>query len=108
MNGSAHAQQENKNEERQSNNELMGTDKSHGQMICPILLNVDMKWPDHAEVKRHPGVGEDASEDYRVICVRTMIMYWISERARVRSQYHFSIQSICVALCVVEQIPSAH
>lgn len=104
MNGSAHAQQENKNEQRQSYNELMDTDKSHGQMICPVVLNMDVKWPDHAEVNRHPGAEEDASEDDRVICVRSMIMYWISERALVRSKHHFSIQSICVA----EQIPSTH
>jgi len=42
MNGSVHAQQETNNEQRQCYNELTDTDKSHGQIICPVVLNMDL------------------------------------------------------------------
>ena len=78
------------------------------KLICPVVLNMDLTLPDHAEVNRDASV-VDSAEDDHVTCVRTMVMYWLSERVRrVRSGHHFSIQSICVASCIEEQIASAH
>lgn len=67
MNGSAHVQQETINEQGQCYNELTDIVKSHGKMICPVVLNIDLTWPYRAEVSLHPDA-EDASTDDRVMC----------------------------------------
>ena len=51
------------------------------KLICPVVLNMDLTLPDHAEVNRDASV-VDSAEDDHVTCVRTMVMYWLSERVK--------------------------
>ena len=57
-------------------------------MICPVVLKHGRDMTRPCRNKPSPRRWRCCRDD-RVICVMTMIMYWISERALIRSKHHF-------------------